>query len=144
MKAKLRKLEKKLSLINKKVYQDFVFRINELKKMTRNFINDEVKKGKKVYVYGASTKGNTMLQFYNLSYPMIKAAADRNSIKWGKKTIGTLIPIISEERARLERPDYFLILPWHFLKEFIKREEDYLKSGGKFIVPLPNFKIISV
>ena len=141
---KLRKLEKKLSLINKKVYQDFVFRINELKKMTRNFINDEVKKGKKVYVYGASTKGNPMLQFYNLTYPTIEAAADRNPIKWGKKTIGTLIPIISEERARLERPDYFLILPWHFLKEFIKREEDYLKSGGKFIVPLPNFKIISV
>jgi len=141
---KLRRFEKKLSLLNKKVYQDFVSRINELKNRTRSFIGGEVKKGKKVYVYGASTKGNTMLQFYNLSYPIIKAAADRNPIKWGKKTVGTLIPIISEEQARKEKPDYFLVLPWHFLKEFVKREKSYLKSGGKFIVPLPDFKIISL
>ena len=140
----MRRFKKKLSLLNKKVYQDFVSRINELKNRTRSFIGGEVKKGKKVYVYGASTKGNTMLQFYNLSYPIIKAAADRNPIKWGKKTVGTLIPIISEEQARKEKPDYFLVLPWHFLKEFVKREKSYLKSGGKFIVPLPDFKIISL
>ena len=140
---KLRKIEKKLSLLNKKVYRDFVSRINKLKKITKSFIEAEIKKGKKVYVYGASTKGNTLLQFYNLKYPLIEAAADRNPIKWGKKTVGALIPIISEEQARKEKPDYFLVLPWHFLKEFIKREENYLKSGGKFIVPLPDFRIIS-
>jgi hypothetical protein len=57
--------------------------------------------------------------------------------------VGTLIPIISEEQARREKPDYFLILPWHFLREFIQREKDYLRRGGKFIVPLPQFKIIT-
>lgn len=139
---KLRKSENKLSLFSEKVYQNFVSRIMELRAKTKGFIESEVKKGKKVYVYGASTKGNTMLQFYDLKYPMIKAAADRNPIKWGKRTVATLIPIISEEQARSEKPDYFLILPWHFLKEFMKREENYLKSGGKFIVPLPNLKII--
>lgn len=139
---KLRKFEKKLFLSDIKVYQEFVFRVKKIGAKLRKFILSEVRKGKKVYVYGASTKGNTLLQFYNLRYPLIKAAADRNPNKWGKKTIATLIPIISEEQARKEKPDYFLILPWHFLKEFIKREKDYLKSGGKFIVPLPDFKII--
>jgi len=100
-------------------------------------------RGKKIYVYGASTKGNTLLQFLNLTNCLIKTAADRNPDKWGKETVGTYIPIISEEQARKERPDYFLILPWHFLEEFLRREKEYLKSGGKFIVPLPSFKIIS-
>lgn len=140
--ARLRKFEKKLSLSDKKIYQDFVSRVIFLGKKLSSFIKKEVKNGKKVYIYGASTKGNTLLQFYNLDHTLIKAAAERNPNKWGKKTIATLIPIISEEQARRERPDYFLILPWHFLKEFIQRERDYLRAGGKFIVPLPNFKII--
>jgi hypothetical protein len=140
---KLERLENKLKLSGKKTYQDFVSRIFALRKKTRDFIKNEIRAGKKIYVYGASTKGNTLLQFYNLNKGLIKAAAERNPDKWGKKTVGTLIPIISEERARKEMPDYFLILPWHFLKEFISREKDYLKAGGKFIVPLPQFKIVS-
>lgn len=140
---KLKKFEKKLSLSGRKIYENFAFRVSSLGKKLHRFIRGEVKKSKKIYVYGASTKGNTLLQFYNLGYPLIKAAADRNPAKWGKKTVATAIPIISEEQARRDHPDYFLVLPWHFLKEFIQREEDYLKSGGKFIVPLPEFKIIT-
>lgn len=134
--------ELKLNLQDKKIYDDFSERVMALKERTYNFIKSETEKGKKIYVYGASTKGNTLLQFYGLDNNLIKAAADRNPVKWGKKTVGTLIPIISEEQARKEKPDYFLILPWQFLKEFIKREKDYLKAGGKFIVPLPDFKIL--
>lgn len=134
--------EKKMKLSSKKTYKAFVNRTLALKKKLYDFINKENKKGKNTYVYGASTKGNVLLQFFNLDSRMIQAAADRNPDKWGKKTIGTSIPIISEEQARKEKPSYFLILPWHFLKEFVKREKEYLKSGGKFIVPLPKFKII--
>ncbi|MFH1423755.1 MAG: class I SAM-dependent methyltransferase [Candidatus Nealsonbacteria bacterium] len=140
--ARLRKFEKKLKLLDKKTYKDFASRVISLGKKLSSFIKKEVKSGKKVYVYGASTKGNTLLQFYNLDRTLIKAAAERNPKKWGKKTVATLIPIISEEQARGEHPDYFLILPWHFLKEFIRRERNYLQAGGKFIVPLPDFKII--
>ncbi|MFH1401650.1 MAG: class I SAM-dependent methyltransferase [Parcubacteria group bacterium] len=140
---KLEKLEERLKLSSKKTYKIFASRIFALRKKINNFIKNETRLGKRVYIYGASTKGNTLLQFFNLNKDLIKAAADRNLDKWGKKTVGTLIPIISEEQARKERPDYFLILPWHFLKEFIQREKDYLRSGGKFIVPLPQFKIIS-
>ena len=140
--ARLRSFEKDLNLSDKKTYDDFAFRVNSLKERLYNFIKNEFEKGKKIYIYGASTKGNTLLQFYGLDHRLITAAADRNPAKWGKKTIATLIPIISEEQARQDRPDYFLVLPWHFLKEFIGREENHLKSGGKFIVPLPDFRII--
>lgn len=130
------------SLDEAKPYHDFARRISNLKKEAIQFIKKEVEDGKKVYVYGASTRGNTLLQYYGLDEKLIKAAADRNPIKWGKKIVGTNISIISEEQARKENPDYFLILPWYFFDEFIQRESNYLKDGGKFIVPLPKFRII--
>ena len=138
----LRNNEKKLGLNNPKIYYDFAQRVHIIKDQLFNFIKNEVENGKKVFIYGASTKGNTLLQFFNLDNKWIEAAAERNPDKFGKKTIGTLIPIISEEEARSHKPDYFLVLPWHFLKEFQEREADYLKSGGKFIVPLPDFIVI--
>ncbi|MBI5401680.1 class I SAM-dependent methyltransferase [Candidatus Wolfebacteria bacterium] len=138
----LRDQEKNLGLDSRKIYDEFVERVYNIKDKVFNFIKDEIGKGEKVYVYGASTKGNTLLQFFNLDNSLITAAAERNSDKWGKKTVGTLIPIISEEQARKENPDYFLVLPWHFINEFRVRESDYLKNGGKFIIPLPEFSII--
>ena len=72
----------------------------------------------------------------------IAAAAERNPDKWGKVTVGTRIPIVSEKEARITNPDYFLVLPWHFLEEFREREKDYLLGGGRFIVPLPHFTLI--
>lgn len=138
----LREYEESLQLDKQKVYDDFVKRVHKLRSRLTAFIGREVERGKKVYVYGASTKGNTLLQFYNLNHKLIKAAAERNPDKWGTKTVGTNIPIISEEQARREKPDYFLVLPWHFLEEFVGREQEFLGQGGKFIVPLPEFKII--
>lgn len=140
--AKQREYELNLGLNNKKIYEAFSSRVKSINDKITGFIKAEAEKGKKIYVYGASTKGNTLLQYYGLDASLITAAAERNPYKWGKKTVGTMIPIISEEQARSEKPDYFLILPWHFLKEFINREADYLKNGGKFIVPLPDFRII--
>ncbi len=134
--------ERKMGLDEIEPYHQFAERIKELKKKTYDFIKDEVSKGKTIYIYGASTRGNTLLQFYNLDHRLIKAAADRNPMKWGKEIVGAGIPIISEEQARKEKPDYFLVLPWYFIDEFKKRESDYLKNGGKFIVPLPEFQII--
>jgi hypothetical protein len=146
IKESVRKMEKseiKMNLGNRKGYEDFVLRVMALRQKTCDFIKKEVAAGKKVYIYGASTKGNTLLQFYGLDKKIIVGAAERNPDKWGKKTVGTLIPIISEDQARKEKPDYFLVLPWHFMKEFVSREKYFLKAGGKFIVPLPKFKIIT-
>ncbi len=138
----LQNQEKTMQLDTLAPYLDFAREVETIKEKVTSFIKKEVENGKTVYVYGASTKGNTLLQYFELDYTVITAAAERNPDKWGKKTVGTLIPIISEEDARAAKPDYFLVLPWHFLSEFKNREQEYLQSGGKFIVPLPRFEIV--
>jgi len=140
--TKLLSLEKMSKLNSIKTYKDFAKRIKYNKKKVRNFISKEVKKGKKIYVYGASTRGNTLLQYFNLNNKLIPYAIERNPEKWGKKIASIGIPIISEEQARKEMPDYMLVLPWFFREEFLKREEDYLKKGGHFIFPLPHLEIV--
>lgn len=138
----LREYEKKLGLDDKKVYEDFVRRVDKIKEDLVRLIKEETARGKKVYVYGASTKGNTVLQYFHLDRAVLEAAAERNPDKWGKKTVGTNIPIVSEADARAAKPDYFLILPWHFLKEFRARERKFFEDGGKFIVPFPQLIVI--
>lgn len=138
----IRNKEEEMELDKLEPYKNFANRVIRLKEKTKDFINKEVKDGKKIYVYGASTRGNTLLQYYELDNNLIKAAADRNPVKWGKKIVGSNIPIISEEQARQDNPEYFLVLPWYFLDEFIERESKYLEKGGKFIIPLPKFQII--
>lgn len=71
------------------------------------------------------------------------AIADRNPTKWGKFTVASGIPIISEEESRKQKPDYYFVLAWHFLGEFVSREHEFLEHGGKFVVPMPQFKVIS-
>jgi SAM-dependent methyltransferase len=138
----LRDHEVRLGLEDIDVYREFAVWVNRIREDVVGFIKEQVKRGKKVYVYGASTKGNTLLQYFGLDHTVITAAAERNPDKWGKVTVGTHIPIVSEEEARAARPDYFLVLPWHFLEEFRLREKAYLLSGGKFIVPMPHFTLI--
>ena len=120
----------------------FAKRIEDNRNKCVSFIKEEVNKGKKVYVYGASTKGNVILQYYGLDHTLITAAAERSPEKWGKYTIGTWIPIVSEEEARRAQPDYFLVLPWAFFNEFYEREKEWRLRGGKFIVPLPEFRVV--
>ena len=120
----------------------FVKRVKKNKQRTLNFIKDNIKLGKKIFLYGASTKGNTLLQYYGLTNKEIPYAAERTKTKWGKYTIGSGVRIISEEDARRLNPDYFFVMPYGFIKEFIKREQPWLKKGGKFILPYPNFKIL--
>jgi hypothetical protein len=126
------------------VWISFYNRLQELKSETYNFIVSEKAKGKTIWGYGASTKGNTLLQYFELDNTLIDGIAERSIYKFGLKTIGTDIPIYSEEEMRAAKPDYLLVLPWHFINEFIQREQDYLNSGGKFIVPCPRFEIIGL
>lgn len=127
---------------DEKFWKEFKARIESLKLETVSFIKQEVSKGKTVYGYGASTKGNTLLQYFDLDSSLITAIAERSPYKFGKVTVGTNIPIISEEEMRSRKPDYLLILPWHFISEFIERERDLLDSGTKFIVPCPKFNVV--
>jgi len=122
----------------KKFYQSICAIRKDLRRLLKRLHSD----GKTVYIYGASTKGNTVLQFCGIDERLVPKAADRNPEKWSTKTPATNIEIISENQARDERPDYFLALPWHFIKEFCKREAAFLARGGLFIIPLPEVKVL--
>jgi len=126
------------------IWKVFEEKLNNLKTDLVDFISKEKAAGKKIYGYGASTKGNTLLQYFGLDNTLIEAIAERSPYKYGLKTVGTNIPIISEEDMRKQNPDYLLVLPWHFIDEFKKREKDFLQSGGKLIVPCPEFQVIGV
>ncbi|MEK7464446.1 MAG: class I SAM-dependent methyltransferase [Patescibacteria group bacterium] len=137
----VREKEKSLGLDDKDIYERFAKRTIETKERVVSFIKQEIASGKKVHGYAASTKGNTTLQFYGLKPELIEAIADRNSLKWGKITVSTKIPVVSEIQSRSQKPDYYFVLAWHFLPEFREREKEFFKNGGKFIVPMPEFKI---
>jgi ubiquinone/menaquinone biosynthesis C-methylase UbiE len=136
--------EKTLKLDSVETWTNFFDKINQLKEQTVNFIKQEKQKGKIIWGYGASTKGNTLLQYFGLDKTLIDGIAERSTYKWRLRTAGTNIPIYSEEEMRRAKPDYLLVLPWHFINEFKQREEDYLINGGKFIVSCPKFEIIGI
>ena len=114
--------------------------------MTKDKLNNVIKTAKRnkksIHCYGASTKGNVLLQYFGIDYKKISFAAERNKNKFGLMTPGSKIPIISESLSRKMKPNFYLVLPWHFKKEILKREKNTLKKGTKFIFPLPNFEII--
>jgi hypothetical protein len=126
---------------NLPVWNDFANNVAMLRMKTTDFIDKANREGKSVWGYGASTKGNTLLQHFDLDNTKIEAIAERNSNKWGLYTIGSNIVIKSEQEMRDAQPDYVLVLPWHFISEFLTREREYLEKGGAFIVPCPQFRI---
>lgn len=139
---KQRNYEKRMELNGRKVYDNFAKRIDKIKNDIISFLKQEVENGKKIYIYGASTRGLVVLQYVGIDNKLIKAAVDKNPDKWGKYIVGTGIPIISIEDYRKNVPDYLFILPYHFLNEIKNQEKDFLKKGGKMIVAIPNFRII--
>ncbi|OIO36556.1 MAG: methyltransferase [Candidatus Omnitrophica bacterium CG1_02_46_14] len=138
----LRQEEFDFELDTDKPYKSFQDRINAHRRELTDLIKSLKQKGKRIHVYGASTKGNTILQFCGLDHRWIDYAADRNPNKHGAFTLGTNIPIISEEQSRGMNPDYYLVLPWHFRTEFLEREKKALEKGVGMIFPLPKIEII--
>jgi hypothetical protein len=134
--------EHRMSLNTPRPYRDFEERVfrhrDDLTRLIRALNAD----GKKILGYGASTKGNVVLQFCGLTNKDIPAIAEVNAEKFGHVTPGTHIPIISEQEARAIKPDYFFVLPWHFKDGILRREKEYLASGGKMIFPFPEIEIV--
>jgi hypothetical protein len=136
------KQEDDLGLDTPKPYRDFEERVFKHRNNLTNLVKTLVDDGKKIIGYGASTKGNVLLQFCGLSSAHIPFIAEVNQDKFGCYTPGTNIPIISEKEARAMDPDYFLVLPWHFKSGILDREKEFLAKGGKFIFPLPEIEIV--
>lgn len=139
---RLLKMEQKRKLDEVSVYKNFYKKIVEHKVKLKKLINEINKRGEKVFGYGASTKGNVILQFCELTKKDIPYIAEVNEYKFGKQTPATKIPIISEKEAVSMNPNYYLVLPWHFKENIIKREKKFLQSGGHLIFPLPELEII--
>jgi hypothetical protein len=134
--------EKLMGLDTLKPYKEFAERMVEHKKNLTTLIKALVADGKKVFGYGASTKGNVLLQYCEFTSKEIPFIAEVNTEKFGSFTPGSNIPIISEKEALDMKPDYFLVLPWHFKNNILSREEEFITNGGKFIFPLPEIEIV--
>ncbi|TAL77963.1 MAG: class I SAM-dependent methyltransferase [Beijerinckiaceae bacterium] len=124
-------------------YLAFQLRIDELRTKMTELLARIHAEGRSVHVYGASTKGNVLLQWYGIDSYKVPYAADRNPDKVGALTLGTGIRIISEEESRQMKPDYYLVLPWHFKQEFLARERETILAGTKMIFPLPEIMVVS-
>jgi hypothetical protein len=126
-----------------KTYEKFGSMVREHKMALIELLTKLKSEGKKVYGYGASTKGNVMLQYCNITSDILPVIAEVNEDKFGAYTPGTLIPIISESEAKAQNPDYYLVMPWHFKENFLMREKAYLMQGGKLIFALPKIEVIT-
>lgn len=134
--------EDRMGLNTPRPYREFEDRVFRHREDLTRLISSLNADRKKILGYGASTKGNVVLQFCGLGNKDILAIAEVNPDKFGCFTPGTHIPIISEDEARAMKPDYFLVLPWHFKDGILRREKDYLASGGRMIFPFPEIEIV--
>ena len=134
--------EDDLGLDTPRPYRNFEEKVFFHRKNLVDLIDALISDGKKIFGYGASTKGNVLLQFCRITCKQIPCIADVNPDKFGCFTPGTHIPIVSEEEARAENPDYFLVFPWHFKHSILEREREFMENGGKFIFPLPEIEIV--
>ena len=134
--------EKEMKLTEEKPYKDFAGRINSIKKDLLKFLEEEKSKGKNICALGASTRGNVLLQYFEIGPDLIKCIFDKNPDKEGKRTVGSLIPITSPDNILKYNPDYQLVLIWHIFKGIGKDEKKFVDEGGKFIMPLPKFKVL--
>ena len=137
-------LEKEVAdwIFDPDTYKNFMQRIEKTRHDLRALCKKIKAEGKSIWIYGASTKGNTILQYCGIGNNEITAAADSNTFKIGKYIIGSDILIKSEEEMRKAKPDYLLALPYSFVEGFMKREAKLVAQGTKFIVPLPEVKIL--
>jgi 2-polyprenyl-3-methyl-5-hydroxy-6-metoxy-1,4-benzoquinol methylase len=138
----MRQEEFDLELDTDKPYRGFQERVNVHRDELLKLLKGLRAQGKRIHIYGASTKGNTILQWCGIDGRLVDMAAERNPDKYGARTLGTDIPIVSEEESRKAKPDYYLVLPWHFRDEFLDREKALLAAGVGMIFPLPTIEVI--
>ena len=129
--ATLRQQEIALQLDSAVPYDAFLTRVEKIGQDIADFLKGAEKQGKSVYLYGASTKGNTLLQHYDIDTRHVTAALEVNPEKFGHRTPGTNIPIIDEASIAGDVPDYLLVLPWHFRSNILANGGDLMAKGGQ-------------
>lgn len=134
--------ELKMGFDTPRPFRDFEERVFKHRESLKTLIKVLNSDNKKILGYGASTKGNVVLQFCDFTTSDLGAIVEVNPDKFGCYTPGTLIPIVSEADAAKMKPDYYLVLPWHFKDGIVRREQEFLSKGGKLIFPFPEIEIV--
>jgi 2-polyprenyl-3-methyl-5-hydroxy-6-metoxy-1,4-benzoquinol methylase len=137
-----RLLKGEISFAETNYLDQFAISVEDRRATLRQFLADGKRKGKRTLGYGASTKGNVVIQYCGLTSDDIPAIAEKHPGKYGQVTPASRIPIISETDARNLHPDHFLVFPWHFREEIIRREARFTDEGGKLVFPLPSFEVV--
>jgi SAM-dependent methyltransferase len=134
--------EQRKGLCSLAYYEGFAKRVRDLKTSLTNLLARLKSEGKSVAAYGASAKGSTLLNFFGLDHRTLAFVADRSTYKQGRLTPGTHIPIVPPGRLLEARPDYTLLLTWNFADEILEQQKAYRDLGGKFIVPIPEVRVV--
>jgi hypothetical protein len=135
--------EKQGGMYRLEYYQDFASNAKSVTRQIEGLLEDLASQNQRIAVYGAAAKGTILLNCLGQAARHIAYAVDRNPLKHGKWIPGVNIPIFSTDEINRQKPDYLLLLPWNLRSEILLQEREYLRSGGKFIVPLPRTQIIS-
>jgi cyclopropane fatty-acyl-phospholipid synthase-like methyltransferase len=141
--AEILDMERAMGIDRFETYVRFAEKTHGIKKAVRQTLTELAAQGKRVVGYGAPAKGNTLLSFLELGPSLIQYIVDRSPLKQGRYTPGVHIPVVSPSRLLEDQPDYVLVLAWNFLDEILEQQSEYRRRGGKFIVPVPDVKIIS-
>lgn len=138
----LRKEEQSKGVASLKYYEDFGDRVRRLREDLRGLLKSLKAAGKSIAAYGASAKGSTLMNYYGLGAETLDFVADRSTAKQGRLTPGTQLPIVAAEELAARRPDYALLLTWNFADEILRQQQAYRDAGGKFIVPIPEVRVV--
>jgi hypothetical protein len=123
-------------------YRGFAGRVEQLKRDLLSLIGALRESGQRIAAYGASAKGTTLLNYFGIGAADLEFVADRSTVKQGRYTPGTNLPIRPPEVLLEERPDYVLLLTWNFAEEILQQQRAYREQGGKFIIPIPELQVV--